>query len=98
MVNENAAHHLCRHAKEMGTVLLLHLFLVHESQICFVNQRGGLQGVIGAFSTKLVVSQMLQLTINKRYEAVQGAFKPLCQIISCCVTPVCERWTIMTYR
>jgi hypothetical protein len=30
MVNENAAHHLCRHAKEMGTVLLLHLFLVHS--------------------------------------------------------------------
>src|SRR5918993_2740058 len=45
VIDEDAAHHLRRDAEEVRPVLPLHLRLIDEPQVGFVDERGRLQGV-----------------------------------------------------
>lgn len=54
VVNEDAAHELGGDAEEMSTALPSDTGLVDELHVCFVDEGGGLKGVIGAFAAHVV--------------------------------------------
>jgi hypothetical protein len=46
--------------------------LIDETQICFVNESGGLQSVTRALAVHAAMSQPVQLVFNEREQAVQS--------------------------
>ena len=76
VVNENAPHHLRGHRVEVPAVLPGDAVATSESQKRFVNQRRGLQRVIGAFVTQITGRAFAQLVIDQRHEFIAGAQIP----------------------
>jgi hypothetical protein len=54
MVNKDATHELGGDAEEMGTALPGNAGLVDELHVGFVDEGGGLEGMIGAFAAHVV--------------------------------------------
>src|SRR5688572_2811867 len=71
VIDEDPAHHLCRHTKEMRSILPIHLALVDQSHVRLVNQRCGLKGVIGAFVLQLARRNAAELRIYKWQQPVE---------------------------
>src|SRR5215472_2911064 len=76
VLHEDAPHHLRRHREKMRTVLPLHLFVVHQSRIRFVDQGGGLQAVAWPLAAHVMASQAPELVVNDRRQAVECARIP----------------------
>jgi hypothetical protein len=70
--DQDSAHSLRRGGEEVRAVLPKLVFGAHESQPCFVNERGGLQGLAGFFLRNLGGSEPAQLIINQRQQLIGG--------------------------
>ena len=70
VLDQHAAHHPRRHAEQVGTVLPVDL-LAGETQQRLVDQRGRLQGVIGALAAQLDPGQPPQLVVDGREQLVE---------------------------
>ena len=53
MVHENAPHHDGGHADELRAVLPVHLPLIDEPQVRLVDERGGLERVVGPLAAQV---------------------------------------------
>src|SRR5581483_12057340 len=62
-VDEDAPHHARGDREEVTLVLPLRPPLIHETQICLVDQRRGAQGVIASFAMELPVGDRLELGV-----------------------------------
>ncbi len=71
VVDEDAAHRLGCDAEEVRAVAPVNRVLVNEPQICFVDERGGLQGVAGPLARELARGDPLQLAIDERQQLVE---------------------------
>jgi hypothetical protein len=56
-VHQNAPHHLRRNREELRALLPLYFRHIHQSQIDFVDQGGGLQRVVPPFAFHVAASQ-----------------------------------------
>ena len=77
MVDEDAAHRLRRHRKEMGAVLPLHALVVDQPHVGFVDQRRRLQAVAGALALHVVVRQAVELVVDDRRQPGERALVPV---------------------
>src|SRR5262245_57811199 len=73
LVDEDAAHGLrrCRHA--VSPVLPLHVFVVDEPHVGFIDQRRRLQAVAGPLALQVVVRQTMELVVHNRGQPIERA-------------------------
>ncbi len=55
----------------MGAVLPLHVALVHQPEVSFVNQCRALQSMIGALPAQVPARQTPQFAINERRQVLE---------------------------
>src|ERR1022692_449658 len=71
MINQNAPHQLGRNREKMGAILPLHVLVIHQPHIGFVDQSGGLQAMTGAFSFHVSSREAMEFAINDGRKAVE---------------------------
>src|SRR3989442_10669520 len=76
VIDQYMSHHLRRHGKEVGAILPVHILLVYQPHIGFIDQGCRLQRVAGAFATHVVMGQTPEFVIDQRRELVQ------CRLVS----------------
>jgi hypothetical protein len=76
VINQDAAHQLCRDRKEVGSVMPLHMLLLDEPEVCFIYQSSRLQRVANTLSAHVAMGQPAQFLIDERQQAVE------CRLIS----------------
>jgi hypothetical protein len=81
MVDEDPAHDLRRHGKEVRPVLPVDLPLVHEAQIGFVHERGRLKAVPVALEPQLARGDAAQFGVHERHQPIQRARIPAPPIV-----------------
>jgi len=64
VIDQDAAHDVCRDAEEMGAVLPFYVFLVDQFKIRFVHQRRRIQRLARIFATHLLCRQSPQLVVH----------------------------------
>jgi len=65
--------------EEVGAILPMHVLLIHQLQIGFMDQRGRLQRMSGPLAPQVARRLLSQLLINQREQCVEGflvAFAP----------------------
>lgn len=72
MVYQNLPHGSGTNAKEVCAVLPADLASVHQSQIGFIHQCCGLQGVIGALGGHHSAGHLAQFTIDQGCQPIEG--------------------------
>ena len=77
VVNQNPSHELCRHGEEVGPVLPAHALVIHEPQVSFVDQGGGLQTVAGALPPQVVPGEPAQFVIDDWRQLIEGVLIPV---------------------
>jgi hypothetical protein len=71
MVDENPSQRLGRYGEEMGPVTPLCTRLIHELEVCFMDQRGRLQCVIGSLVAQHRLRQDPQFAVNLGQEPIR---------------------------
>ena len=64
MIDEDVAHQVGGGGEEMGAALPGNLRLLDEEGVGFVDQRGGLQGVVAALGAHIVRGQAAQFPVD----------------------------------
>jgi hypothetical protein len=52
-IDQNLAHQIGRNPEELGTVVALHVSLVDQPEISFIDERGRLQGMTGSLAAEM---------------------------------------------
>ena len=81
MVDQDATHHLCGDAEEVCAILPGRPLLTEQPQIRFMDKCRGLQGVVGALSSKIRASPPPKLTIDEWHQLITG-FEVACRATS----------------
>ena len=68
VIYQNVAHDLGGQGEEVRFVLPVNRILTGQLQIGFVDERGGLQGMLRAFGLKLPCGYPPQIVINQRHQ------------------------------
>src|SRR5262245_62451497 len=71
MVNQDVSHQLCRQAEELRAALPVHILLLHQFHIGFINKRSWLECVVITFSAKIDVGQLVELVIDQGHQIVE---------------------------
>ncbi len=71
MVHQDAPHQLARQGKEVGAILPMHMSLINQSQVSFVDQSRSLQGVTTILPPHVMVSKPVQFFINEVRQLVE---------------------------
>ena len=74
VIDEYPAHQLCRHGKEVRSVLPLHVPVVNEANIRLIDESRCLKRVAHVFATHVVFGQAAQLLVHQRCQSIQGCF------------------------
>jgi hypothetical protein len=83
VIDEDSAHHLCRHAEKMRAIVPVDVPLIDETQIHLMDERSRLQGMTGPFAAKLTRGDAAQLGVDER--------KQLMECFGIAATPVAEK-------
>ena len=70
VIHQDPPHGLGSRAEKMGPILPLHLGAAHQAEICLVDQRGRLQGVIGPLPPHGGLGDAVELLIEQGQEPV----------------------------
>src|SRR6185436_8891341 len=71
MVDEDTAHHLRRHAEELGAILPVDRVLIGEAQVGLVHERRRLQGVAAALAAQVGRGPASQVLVDDGDEAIR---------------------------
>lgn len=71
VVHQDVAHDASGHGEKMNAVFPIHVRL-HQAQVRFVDERGGLQCVIRSFGLQAAPGDRLELGLYQRHELIQG--------------------------
>src|SRR6266436_9896590 len=71
MVNHDAPHQLRGRRDKVGAALPERLRIIDQSQVGFVENDGGLQGVAGAFPAHVMVREPVQFGLHQRKQLLQ---------------------------
>ena len=72
VIHKNLAHQPGGHADEVRAVLRVERALVGESQVSFVHQGRGLEGVARAFPFQVAVGDGAEFLVDERNEGLKG--------------------------
>lgn len=81
IVGEDAAHKLSGHGEELRAALPIRIALTNQLQIGFMDESGGLQGVVGAFAAHARPREAFQFAVDQWSEAVSGFGVTLFQLL-----------------
>ena len=73
VVDQDSAHHPRGHPKKMCSIVQIDLALVDKPQVHLMNQRRGLQGVIGPLAPKLTRGHAAELRIDEWQQLIERA-------------------------
>ena len=71
MVHENLAHHARRYGEKVGAILVARAAVIHQAQVGFMNQGGGLQRVALRFAAQVTFRDAVQLLVDQGDEEVE---------------------------
>ena len=71
IVDQNLPHELRGDGEKMSTILPLWQVLLGQAYVRFMNQRGALQGVIGAFLLKIAAGDAVEFVIDERHQRIE---------------------------
>ncbi len=71
MVDENLAHHSRRYGIEVRAILVTRTAVIYQPQVSFVNQSGGLQGVILRFAPQIPFRDAVQFLVDQRNQEIE---------------------------
>lgn len=71
VIYQNSPHELRRDTIKLGPVLPARILLIDETQIGFIDERGGLQCVSDALFPQVVPGQPAQLAVNERHQLIK---------------------------
>ena len=86
VINQDAPHSKAGQGEEMGAVLPFHRLVAEEPEESFVDKRGGLEGMIGAFAAHTLVRSGVEVIVDKSGEG--GFSLPV---------PVAQRFELFGY-
>jgi hypothetical protein len=66
VVQQDAAHHGCGQPDKLGAVPPVHAPLVHQPQVCLVDERGRLQRVAAPFAAHVRSRNPAELLVDER--------------------------------
>ena len=72
IVDQNLAHDVGRESDELGAAAPVDVF-ASEAEVGFVDQRCGLQGVVGALAAHVGLSETVKLGVDEWKQAVGGS-------------------------
>ncbi len=75
VVEQNAAHLRGRDGQKMSAAFHGRV-LIHQADVSFMHQRGGLQRVLAALAAEIGASQAVQFVIHQRQKLVHGVLLP----------------------
>ena len=81
MFRQNLPHQICSNTQKMRATRVIRVLRAQESQIDFVNQGGGLQGVLGPLAPQVPGSDLVQLTVNDGHQVVESCAVPIADTI-----------------
>jgi hypothetical protein len=64
-IDQDLAHHVSRESHEMRAAVPVNV-VADETDVCFVDQRSGLEGVVGPLATHIGFGEAVKLGINQR--------------------------------
>jgi hypothetical protein len=70
-IHQDAPHQLGGDTEEVGAVLPVHFFHVHQPQVSLIDQSSGLQGLAGPFLGYVALRQPVQLPVYNGYKLVE---------------------------
>ena len=71
VVDQDLPHKLRGDGKKMRTILPLRQVLLRHAYVRFMNQRGALQGVIGAFFLKIAAGDAVEFVVDERHQQIE---------------------------
>jgi len=71
VVDQNLAHKLRSDREKMGAILPIRQVLLSQAHVCFVNQCGALQGMVGTFPLKVASGDSVEFAIDKRHQRIE---------------------------
>jgi hypothetical protein len=80
MVHQDASHELARQGKEVSAILPMHMSLINQSHVGFVDQSRSLQSVTTILPPHVMVSKPVQFFVNEITQPIE------CRLVS--MTPV----------
>ena len=72
IVDENAPHDLRGQREEVGAIVEIRPPLIDQPEVRFVDERAGLQGMIGAFAAHQAMGHAMQLVVNELDQTIEG--------------------------
>ena len=82
VVDEDAPYHARSDRKEMSPVVPCDGFRIDQSQVRLVDERCGLQAVIGTLASDVALGDSMQFCVDERNQPLEGllvALRPLSQ-------------------
>jgi hypothetical protein len=90
VVDQNVAHHLRSHSKEVRAILPINFLLTGQTKIGLVHESGSLQRVAIALTLNVAMRNAPQFVIDQRRQSIERSFVALapfeeqsCQVIAC---------------
>ena len=71
VIDQNAPHNLRRDREEVRTIGPLHVLLIHETNVSFIDERGGLKGVALSFPAHVAARESVQFVVDQRIQLVE---------------------------
>ena len=71
VVDENLPHKLGGNGKKMGAILPIRQVLLRHAHVCFVNQGGALQGMVGTFALKVAAGNAVEFAVDERHQRIE---------------------------
>jgi hypothetical protein len=93
VIDQYVPHELRGNAKKVSFVLPLRRFFVKHPQICFMNERSALQGVVGAFLPKVTAGDAAQFRVNQGNQLFPSVLIPVAPIKQQLTDPFGRFWT-----
>ena len=72
MVDQHPSHQLGRDGEELRAVLPVGVLLIHELEVGLVDERRGLQRVLGPLSPEMRVRDPVQFLVDERHQVIEG--------------------------
>jgi hypothetical protein len=72
MIHQNPAHQPRRHSKKLRPMLPVHLLLIHQTQICFIDQSRCLQRVPRPLPAHVTMRHLAEFLLDKWDQFVEA--------------------------
>ncbi len=67
--------------EEVRTILPVGVIYVHQLEVSLMDERGGIEGVIGSLGAESLMSHQPQLVVDQRHEVVESLATPVSHLL-----------------